>query len=392
MLLFKRQNTTAEQLYGTLKFIDSLDAKLGLQKTLESIGEALTNLVGSPANPTYQSTLASALASFETAASKLAESITPSQFAAVKEMGGDAFFDPLIAEKVKSSVQLNAMTPSVAKDFVQDLASKRSTFLTTVRGARQNLEKLGIRESGIKADSADIAFLIPRTIFDNRLGPLAKELTFISRLMQDFSEALTGQAVQVELEQLSSSVPTVSLLAGVVVIEVLARVVNKFLEAWERIEKIRKMRAELTEMGLKGTAVEELTETITTTVDGTVEESVELVLANYKGDEGRKQELGNAIRQDTRRLFGQIERGLTIELRAGAASDKEGDGKEALQNIADMSKSMQFPNIPQEPILLGNGEILEGDIQAVKSSKKTTTHKSTTTRKDTHKENKTETK
>jgi hypothetical protein len=36
-------------------------------------------------------------------------------------------------------------------------------------------------------------------------------------------------------------------------------VVDKFLSAWERIEKIRKMRAELKEIGLKGKALAELT-------------------------------------------------------------------------------------------------------------------------------------
>jgi hypothetical protein len=377
---------TAQKLYETLKFVDSLDTKLGLQKTLESISEALNNLVSSPAQPTYQSALAAALASFAVAASKLSESISPSRYSTIKDMGGEEFFDPLIADKVKASVQTNAMTPSVAKDFVQDLASSRSTFLATVRGARQNLEKLGIRESETKTDSADIAFLIPRDIFDNQLGELAKELTFISRLMQDFSEGLTGQAEQAKLEQLSSSVPTVTLLAGVAVIGAVAKVVNKFLEAWEKIERIRKLRAELTEMGLKGAAVEELTEQITTTVDETVEESTEIVLANYKGDDGRKQELGNAIRQDTRRLFGQIERGLSIELRVGSDTDKDGDNKEALQSIANLGKTMEFPTIAKEPILLESGEILEGEIQTIKSSKKTTTHKSSTSKKETHKE------
>jgi len=383
---------TSQKLYATLKFLEALDSKHGLQKSLEAIVQALTNLVSSPAQPQYQSTLASALSSFETAASKLGESITPSQYSAIKDMGGEEFFDPLIADKVKVSVQTNAMTPSVAKDFVQQLSSKRSTFLSTVREARQNLETLGIREAEMEADSADIAFLIPRDIFDNQLGSLAKELIFISRLMQDFSEGVTGQAEQVKLEQLSSSIPTVALLAGVGVIGAVATVVNKFLEAWEKIERIRRMRAELAEMGLKGTALEELTEQITTTVEEVVEESTQIVLVNYKGDEGRKQELGNAVRKHARRLFGQIERGLTIEVRVGARTDKDAESQKALKTIDNLGKTMQFPLIAKEPILLGNGEILEGEIKTTKSSKKTTTHKTSTSNKEIQKDGKQETK
>jgi len=114
---------------------DTLDTKLTLQKSLETIVAALSNLVSSPAQPNYQSELASAIATFDTAAAKLAVSITPSQYAAIREIGGEELFDSTIADKVKNSIQTNAMTPSVAKDFVQDLATKgysRSHLTTSV--------------------------------------------------------------------------------------------------------------------------------------------------------------------------------------------------------------------------------------------------------------------
>jgi hypothetical protein len=379
---------TSEKLYGILKFLDTLDSELDLQTSLESIRDALTNLVSSPAQPQYQSTLADALRSFETAAIKMSRSISPSQLATIKEMGGEQFFDPAIADKVKTSVQTNAMTPTVARDFVRALASERSKFLSTVRSARQGLEDLGVKESKLEPGSADLAFLIPRDIFENQLGALAKELGFISRLIQDFSEAVTGTPEPVELEQLSSSVPTVSLLASAGVIAAIATVVNKFLEAWEKIERIRKVRTELTEIGMKGRAVEELTEQITTTVDEVVEESTDIVIANYKKDAGRKSELNNAIRQDVRRLFGQIERGLTIEFRAEPKDDEGADDQKVLADISNLGLAMQFPQIAKEPILLESGEVLEGELQAVKHSKKTTVHKSTVSKKESQRDGK----
>ena len=297
----------------------------------------------------------------------------------IKQMGGDDFFDPMIADKVNTSIQLNAMTPSVARDFVQDLATKRSSFLSTVRAGKDNLQALGIRQSTLSPDSADIAFLIPREIFKNHLGDFAKELNFISRLIQHFAEAITGETRPVELEQLSSSIPTVAILTDVAVIGAIATVVNKFLEAWEKIERIRKMRTELAEIGLKGIAIAELTEQITTTVDEVVEESTEIVVTKYEGDGGRKSELRNGIRQDTRRLFGQIERGLTIEFRAEPKKGSDGELQKTLQNISDLGRQMEFPQVAKEPMLLGNGEVIEGDVQVAKQVKKTTTHKTTTT-------------
>src|SRR6185437_1167167 len=173
---------TAERLYAILESLDSLDRSLALQTNLESTRDALSNLVNQPAQPTYQNNLATALASFTTAASKMAGAITPSEAQALEEMGGAEFFDPNVAERVTKSVQTNAMTPSVARDFVQDLAARRSVFLSTVRTTLQGLEKLRIKESTLKPGTADAAFLIPRDMFANELPSFAKELTFISRL------------------------------------------------------------------------------------------------------------------------------------------------------------------------------------------------------------------
>lgn len=372
---------TSQKLYEIVKFVDALDQKLKLQPSLESIASSLSNLVNQPAQPQHQSALASALESFEKAASQLKESITPSQYAAIDAMGGAEFVSPDIADKVRMSVQTNAMTPSVARDFVQQLANRRSEFLTIVRNTKQNLEKLNISASALKPGSADLAFLIPRDIFDNKLAQFAKELSFISRLLQHFSEALTGEATQVELEQLSSSVPTVALAASVPVIGTLAWIVNKFLEAWEKVEKIRKIRAEITEMGMKGAALDELSEQITVTVDQVVEEATTLVLAKYQGSNERKHELENAVRQDTHRLFGQIERGLTVEFRAEPKKDASAEAQKALTDISNLARTMQFPEVAQQPMLLKGEEIVEGDTYTAKHSKKTTTRKTTVSKK-----------
>lgn len=365
---------TAQKLFEILSFIDALDTKLNLQKNLEAISTALSNLASQPAQTQHQSTLASALAEFQKGAEQLGSAITPSQFAIIDALGGARYFDPSIAGEVRSSVEKNAMTPTVARDFVQDLASKRAEFLSTVRNARNELKKLNITRSVLQPGSADLAFLIPREMFDNELVRFAKELTFISRLLQHFSEAVTGEATEAQLEQLSSSVPTVALAAAPGVIAVIALAVDKFLAAWEKIERIRKLRAELADIGMKKTALDELTEQITTTVDEVVEEATTTVMLKYAGSPERKNELSNAIRQDTQRLFGQIERGLAVEFRAEPKKDGDTEEQKVLKDITDLARRMQFPEVAPEPMLLSGGEVIEGELRNVKrSTKKTTT-------------------
>jgi|SRR5690348_9095489 len=380
--MLRSAHMTPQQLYGLLSHVDSLDQHLSVQAALQSIRDALNNLVSSPAQPNYQTSLASALDAFTAASIKMADSISPFQFAAIQEMGGGEYFAPDIAQKIKDSVQQNAMTPSVARDFVSNLTTRRAEFLATVRSAHQSLEKLGIKAISLQPGAADVAFIIPREMFDNELRSFAKELTFISRLIQDITEARTGKPEPVALEQLSSSIPTVGLIAPLTALQFLGLVINNYLKAWERIEKIRQMREQLAEMRLKGkTALQELTDEIKETVEEVVEDSTITVMTEYKGNRG---DLTNAIRSDMRRLFGQIERGLKVEFRT---NPKGGDGEDQriLQQIASVGKDLKFPEVSKEPLLLNNGEVFEDaeGTRIIKEMKTTTTRKTTISKQPT---------
>ena len=139
-----------------------LDSQLRLQAVLEKIRDVLNELVQSPAQPAHQSTLATALTEFEAAAAKLRTSITPSQTMAIAEMGGAEFFDPAIAEIMKSTISTNAMTPSVARDVVQDLATRRAAFLQTVKTTLQGLTKLNVQQTPLAAGQSDLSCVFGR--------------------------------------------------------------------------------------------------------------------------------------------------------------------------------------------------------------------------------------
>jgi hypothetical protein len=377
-------NMTAQRLYAIIKYIEALDQKLGIQTTLDTIRETLSNLVSSPGQPTHQNTLAGALSTLSSSVATMATSITPSQAALIHEIGGGEYFHPTIADKIRDVIERNAMTPSVAKDFVQEFTTKRATFLATIKSVRQGLEKLGIQESDLPPGSADASFLIPRELFDNELGQFAKELKFITRLVGHFTEAQTGKMEPVKLEQLSSSVPLVAIMADLGALSLLGTVVKQFLEAWQKFEEIREVRARLAKIGFKGTALKELDEQISTKVTEVIEESTTLVMAKYPGEAPRRRELENAIRKDTATLFSQIERGLTVEFRAEPKPDAEPEAKKNLEQIVSIAKVLQFPKPTNEPLLLGSGEIPDdgdegnGNVVIAKQTKKTT---STTTEK-----------
>ena len=78
----------------------------------------------------------------------------------------------------------------------------------------------------------------------------------------------------VELEELSSSEPTIFLAVTPLALLALAEAANMFLNAWKKIEEIREIRGRLKKVAIEGAAATELDERITTIVDDVVEESV----------------------------------------------------------------------------------------------------------------------
>ncbi len=365
---------TSQKLLEALQLMVGLDAKLKLQTSLNQIRENLTNLAGQPATAQFQTSLATALSTFTAGASQLQKEITPSQFGTIAELGGAEFFDPSIAEKIRDSIEHNAMTPTVARDFVQDISSRRTAFLQTVNTTLDGLRNL-ISNKGPEPDVApgDAAFTIPRELFDNQLGKFAKELNFISLMLEHVSEASTGEIQMVELEYLSSSVPIIAVGAGLGMLKLLAMVVNSFLDSWKKVEEIREIRERLKAVGASGAADEELADRITTTVDEVVAESTKLILSNHKKDSARRNELENALKMDLHRLFGQIERGLVVEIQIHESAKADKSNAAELEAIAGLAEGLVFPVAAKEPLLLTSNEILEGDV----SSKKATTTKST---------------
>lgn len=370
---------TADKLIEILSKMVRLDQELQIQSSLSQIRDALTNLTSSPGAAQQQNILATAMATFSNGAHQLRDQINPSECAAIDELGGSEFFDPGIADKVRDSVERNAMTPSVARDFVQDVASRRETFMERVRSSLDGLKMLlsGSASSRKTIGPGEAAFVIPREIFKNELGSFAKEVNFINQLVEHLSEAATGEVQTVELQSLSSSNPMIAIAAGLGVLKLLGTVINSFLDAWAKIQKMRKVAEDVKELGLSKTASKEMEETILTTVEEVVEQSTRMSLENFSADGSRRNELKNGLRRDIRRLYGQIEIGLTVEIRAHdgkAPSDDE--SKKDLAALAELAKNMHFPVVSKQPILLTSGEILEGEITRTKTVvKKATTEK-----------------
>lgn len=371
---------TTETLHDTLNYIVTADRDFQLQASLQSVSTSLTSLVQTPAQPPVQQALAAAMTALDKATTSLREDLTPSRTEHISELGGGEFFDPGLSNDIRNSIAVNAMTPSVANAYVQDKLTRRAAFLQSVKQTLAGMQELKLSGSAPAAGHADITFVIPRSLFDDELEPFAKELTFISRLIKDVGEAGTGTPEAPVLESLSSSTPTVAILAGVGAIKTIAEAVKAFLEAWKQVQELRDARNKITELGLSGAAIAELDDRITEVVEQVVETTTSTSIESYKGDSGRRNELESSIRQNTRRLFGQVERGLVVQFRA-EPSDEDDDRQDDLEAIATLSRTMEFPAVASSPLLLKATQLIEGDVEKFTTTTTTKTVTKSTSKK-----------
>jgi hypothetical protein len=367
---------TSRKLYEALKLMVDLDVRLRLQASLNQIRDNLQNLASQQATPQIQANLAAAISTFSVGVSQLQSEITPIQFGTIAELGGEEYFDPSLAGEIREQIERNAMTPLVANGFVNDIASRRTAYLQIVNSTLDGLNSL-LSAQPPEADltPGEAAFTIPRELFDNKLGKFSKELGFINLMMEHMSEASTGEIEPVELEYLASSLPVVAIGGGLGLLTLLAKVINSFLDAWKKVEEIREIRERLKAVGATGAASKEMDERIITTVEEVVEESTKLALSTYKGDDSRRHELENGLKVDLHRLFGQIERGLTIEIRTNKPNDTEESNAPELSALADLAKNLVFPVAAKVPMLLTTSEILEGEVLSKKVTTTTSTKK-----------------
>jgi len=94
---------------------------------------------------------------------------------------------------------------------------------------------------------------------------------------------------------------------------------------------------------------------------------------DYRGEAGRRNELANGVRAETKRLFAQIERGLQVQLRAEPDEDATAEDRSAFQALDTLGKSLQYPSVTGKPMLLSDGLIIEGDIVVRQVTKRTET-------------------
>jgi hypothetical protein len=252
------------------------------------------------------------------------------------------------------------MTPSVARDYVNEYCARRTGFLTSTNslvGLLAPMMEQNVVENKFSLTYA--VFTIPRELFKNHLDELSSELKYVYLLIQHIDRALTGKVQSVEVRNLASSVPSIEIITGVQTLCALAEVTFSFLDVWEKIKKYRHIREECEEAGLVDKTIEDSVKNlIREEVDNAINASTKKLMSSSKGGPEDK-ELETGIRKVIHKLYGQIERGLIVEIKTSDETQIKDEGKKKeIIALKSLSIKLQFPKAERSPMLLADGEVI----------------------------------
>jgi hypothetical protein len=345
-----------ERLYDLVAYLREKNSELAMQRSLVDLKTHLTNLANQPQNEAQQLNVATSINTLSSVFERFEEMTSPPQKVLIREINGEPFFSKALTDLVRVKLVENAMTPTVVSSFITEMTAEREAYLTTLEAVRQGLEALGAKQAEPSPGDVELGVLIPRDLFHNELGDLAQELEVINRIIQTFSEVVTGSVEPVEVRQISTSDPTIFLGVPVITLLAIGKATDWLIEKWKAIEEIRKVRVEVSKLEIEA-AIGPMDDKINEMVKASVQEQVSLLIGQYKGERGRKNELENSIEWALDSLISRIERGMTIEIRVLAPPQENVDDDDSIkpevyEDVDAVGRRLQSVRVfEQKPIL-----------------------------------------
>ena len=314
-----------ERLHSLIRLLIEANKKHNFINLLQGVDSAYTQSVQSP-NPQNAEAFANARNNLIVAALEFpVGSLSPSRRKLLEAIGGTFYYGENLPRRIDVIIQ-NAKTPSDTIAEIQELRTKMTEFLKIVQLLDDSLTELGVGVEDIPQDSAEIEVLIPESMIDGHLNGFIKETTHLDYVFSDIREVVTGKRTSLDIRSLGSGSAElyliVDLATGAQVLAFVAAVVtliNTVLLTRRDRESLKKQKAP-----------DKIIKDLKSWEDQRIQEQInklrEVILENYKGEEGRKNELRNALSMRLKRLADRIDRGMDIDVTTAAtAEQKEGD-------------------------------------------------------------------
>jgi len=326
---------------------------------LQQLINALQQVINQP-HPQHQQNLSQALKAMYAAANSVpSDTFSPAWRQILSELGGDG----LVGESLKTAIEdifsRNQITPAVALEELQTLHKHLQAFNNALDQALVAFKHFQIGNEKLAPGNCEIGFLIPRTAVENKLLDFADELQEIGFILNTLAEVATGRKDDLKIRTISTSDLLVYLQAAVPYAACVAICVERVVALYKQLLEIRKLHGEILKQGVPNKEMSGIEKYANQLMKTGIEKIAADVIKQYHkiDDDGRKNELMNAVRISLNKLANRIDQGFNFEVRMTpplAAKNEEKHNLElqkAITTIQSATVNMQFMKLEGQPIL-----------------------------------------
>jgi len=200
-------------------------------------------------------------------------------------------------------------------------------FKSAIDSVISAFELLGIGADHLDPGECELGILIPRDAVDGSFAEFANELVDLSFVFGAFSELASGTRDTFAVRTVSSSDLMIFLAATPPVAACVAHAAERVVTLYKKLLEIKKLRAELAQQGVDDDDLSGVNNYANTLMSSGIDELTVEIVADFNSgqDDGRKNELTNAVRISLNKLANKIDRGFNIEVRAEPPRESEGE-------------------------------------------------------------------
>lgn len=280
---------------------------------------------------------------------------------ALDELGVTELLGNTLLERVESILSRNEITPSAAAAELMPSADRLDALNQALDAVQSGYGFFNLGSEELDPGEFEVGFLIPRPAVDDALEELGQEFVRLKRILGPFLELATGTREDVRVRSIASSDFQVLLDSAPAVALLIATAVERLISSYEKVMNIRLAYQQLRENGTSEEALAPVLSEAEGRMAHDIRDLVEELLAERAAeDEARANELRKELTDSLNALANRIDKGYSIEVRAGAipAPDEEEEADEETatrrhqaEAVLAMQEKLRFTNLSGRPIL-----------------------------------------
>lgn len=333
---------------------------------LRQMVNAITSAVQQPNQPDYQQQLADQRALLRDRLTEApSNEFSPAWAEAVVELGISDLLGSRLLAAVEEIFRDNEITLAAAAPLITKKADRLDELAAALEQLRAAFGFFEVGSEQLEPGEYEIGFLMPRDLLEGDIERLGQEFIHIKRrILGPLLELTSGSRPEVPVRSIASSEFEVFLNSYPALMLVFVKAVDVLLGAYQRILDIRLKHQELRDAGVPDEAVHGVVEHAEGLMDQRIRELVEELLAQHEiADEDRANELRQDLTRGLNALANRIDRGYTVEIRAGHLPDEGEESSEIESNdvdaeqravtrlVLDKQQDLRFTNLSGRPIL-----------------------------------------